>query len=133
MIYIQSRLNGSASRSCLNVHIMDIDVNPDPKRLWYSGVDTAILLLLLALETWLLLLIGSFPCLGLATRLNRTNSNTCSCRCAVTRPVWMLRLTNMCRVVFYAVKLALSRPVWIDPKGLFRPDAPHQIDGVSIV
>ena len=47
---------------------MDIDVNPFPKRLWYSGVDTAILLLLLALETRLLILIGSFPCLGLATR-----------------------------------------------------------------
>ena len=60
MISFQSRLNGSASKSGLNVHIMDIDVNPDPKRLWYSDVDTAILLLLLALETRLLLLIGSF-------------------------------------------------------------------------
>ena len=68
MISFQSRLDGSASKSCLNVHIMDIDVNPDPKRLCYSGVDTAILLLLLALEKRLLLLNGSFPCLGLATR-----------------------------------------------------------------
>ena len=36
----------------------------------------------------------------------------------MTRPVWMLRLTNMFqnqRVVFYAGKLALTRPVWIDP------------------
>ena len=28
MISFQSRLNESASKSCLNVHIMDIDVDP---------------------------------------------------------------------------------------------------------
>ena len=36
MISFQSRLSGSASKSCLNVHIMDIDVNPDPERLLVS-------------------------------------------------------------------------------------------------
>ena len=35
-----------------------------------------------------------------------------------TRPVWMLRLIKFQieRVVFYAVILTLTRPVWIDPK-----------------
>ena len=35
-----------------------------------------------------------------------------------TRPVWMHRLTNVFqnqRVVFYANKLTLKRPVWIHP------------------